>query len=109
MPLIPLTEKAKSLKPTAGFFLPFILPVMVLGLWELATAPGGLPEYVLPSPRVLALTTWDFFWGTLHRSTYSGTFWRHALASTERVALGFLLAAFIGIPLGSGRRKYRER
>ena len=100
MPLFPSPEKAKSLRPVAGLFLPFLLPVLVLGLWELATAPGGLPEYVLPGPRALALTTWDFFWGTLHRSAYSGTFWRHALASSERVAVGFLLAAFIGIPLG---------
>jgi len=80
--------------------LGLILPALLIGAWGLSTAPGGLPEYVLPSPRALALTTWDFFWGTLHSSTYSGAFWRHALASSERVAVGFLLAAFIGIPLG---------
>jgi sulfonate transport system permease protein len=81
-------------------FLPFVIPALILVLWELATAPGRLPEYVLPSPRTLALTTWDFFFGTLHLSNYSGTFWRHALASTERVGLGFLLAAVLGVPLG---------
>lgn len=91
MPLRPYSVKSKFRRTVAGLFLPFLLPVLVLGLWELATAPGGLPGYVLPGPRALALTTWDFFWGTLHRSTYSGTFWRHAIASSERVAAGFLL------------------
>ena len=73
----------KAERPGADLFLPLLLPALILGLWELSTASGGLPEYVLPSPRALALTTWDFFWGTLHRSAYSGTFWRHALASRK--------------------------
>ncbi len=83
-----------------GPFLPFLLPALVLGLWELATSRGAIAEYVLPSPRTLILTTWDFLSGTLNRSAYSGTFWKHALASSERVAVGFLLAAVIGVPLG---------
>jgi sulfonate transport system permease protein len=81
-------------------FLPFLLPALILAMWEIATSQGRIAEYVLPSPRALVLTTWDFFWGTLNRSAYSGTFWKHALASSERVAVGFLLAAMIGVPLG---------
>lgn len=88
----------KHITGTLGIGL--ILPSLLLGVWGISTLPGGLPEYVLPSPRELALTTWDFFGGSLHRSTYSGAFWRHALASSERVAAGFFLAAVIGMPLG---------
>ena len=80
--------------------LPFALPAFLGLAWALATSVGGVPEYVLPSPRALAATTWDFVFGTLHLSQYSGTFWRHALASAQRVGLGFLLAAAIGVPLG---------
>jgi len=81
-------------------FLPFLIPALILVLWELATSQGRIAEYMLPSPRTLLLTTWDFFAGTLKQSPYSGTFWRHALASLERVAMGFLLAGVVGVPLG---------
>lgn len=110
MNLSPIPEnEPRRLK--AGHFLPYLVPALILGFWELMTANGRLPEYLLPSPKTLALTTWDFFWGTLHRSTYSGTFWRHALASSERVALGFLLSAAIGVPMGlaAGSIRYFER
>jgi len=91
--------------------LPLVLPAMLGAAWALATSVGGVPEYILPSPVSLARTIWDFLFGTLHLSHYSGTFWLHALASTKRVALGFLLAAGVGVPVGiaAGTGRWCER
>lgn len=80
--------------------VPFILPALLGLAWAVASYTGRLPAYLLPSPGRLLLSAADFVLGRWHLTSYSGTFWRHALASTERVVMGFSLAAVIGIPLG---------
>ncbi len=71
---------------------------VLLGLWELASSGPGAS---LPPPSLVVAKTWElisdpfFDRGGLEK----GLFW-HLLASLQRVAIGFLLAAAAGIALG---------
>ncbi len=78
----------------------FILPVSLFTIWYVATQDGGVPAYLLPSPRDLILTALDFVTGSESLTPYAGTFSVHSLASVKRVLSGFCLAAAVGLPLG---------
>jgi sulfonate transport system permease protein len=95
----PLTRDAPAPRRCLDW-LPFVLPGMLLSTWLLLTGTGHLPEYVLPSPGRAVLTAVDFVWGRWQLNAYSGTFLGHAAASLQRVALGFALAAVVGVPCG---------
>lgn len=67
-----------------------LLPaVSILGLWYLAIAFSGLPDFVIPRPeRVLAVLTseWSFVWA-------------HLSVTLQSAALGFVLANLLGVGL----------
>jgi nitrate/nitrite transport system permease protein len=92
-PLRPAVD-AKTWRAVA----PWIAIVVFLGLWELlCSSPGA----TLPPPTRVVSDTWDliidpFFQGS---GTDQGLFWQ-ILASLQRVAIGFSLAAVVGIALG---------
>lgn len=67
-----------------------------IGLWALLSVSGIVPRQFLPSPldvvtRTVQLTTAPFAGATLPQ---------HLASSLQRYALGVLLAAGIGVPLG---------
>jgi nitrate/nitrite transport system permease protein len=77
---------------------PLVTLLLILGLWQfLCSSPGAS----LPAPSKILTSSWElitnpfFDRGNLDK----GLFW-HLLASLNRVALGFSLAASIGIALG---------
>lgn len=76
-------------------------PLVVLTLWIAASLVGWLPEYVLPSPWHLFRCCWGFITGLGWSHAYAGEFWLHAGASLRRVGIGFLLAAFLGVLMGT--------
>jgi NitT/TauT family transport system permease protein len=70
--------------------------VAFFGLWQIVAVSGLLPKVVLPSPaevveRGLQMTVEPFAGDTLQG---------HVLASLGRWAMGFVLAAIVGVPLG---------
>lgn len=77
---------------------PWVAIAGFLGLWELlCSGPGA----TLPPPTRVLSDTWDlivnpFFQGS---GTNKGLFWQ-ILASLQRVAIGFSLAAVVGIAVG---------
>lgn len=85
---------------TARNLLPLLVTLTVLALaWQLACSS---PTSSLPSPtRVL-----DESWELIARPFYTGQgvdqglFW-HVIASLQRVALGYSLAAVVGVALGT--------
>lgn len=67
-----------------------------IAAWWLASAAGLVPKQFLPSPVDVATA-----FARLTESPFAGyTLQQHLLSSLERFALGFVLAAVIGIPLG---------
>ncbi len=81
---------ARVLPPLAGLAL-------LVGIWALATAGGG----AFPTPMATFDAAWKLFADPFYRNgpNDQGIGW-NVLNSLQRVALGFGLAAVVGIPLG---------
>ncbi len=74
------------------------LPVVLLLLWQLATA--GKAYSLIPPPTTVLETIWDYAVPSFRHDTYSGMLWINAYASIGRVLGGFAIAMVIAIPLG---------
>lgn len=73
------------------------VPLILLAGWALLAATGRLPDYILPAPWTCARTLCGFITGVGWDSPHAGRFWAYAAPSVGRVALGFALAAGLGI------------
>lgn len=70
-----------------------VLAVMgFLAVWHIATASGFISPIFLPSPALVAKEA--------NKLLDSGDLWISVLASSQRVFLGFALAAVVAVPLG---------
>ncbi|MBI3708721.1 MAG: ABC transporter permease [Proteobacteria bacterium] len=76
---------ATRLRGVVGFF-------GFIAIWQALASLGVVNSFLLPSPLVVA--------GAVIDLTVDGSLGRHVLASLERVFVGFLVAAAIGILLG---------
>jgi NitT/TauT family transport system permease protein len=86
----------------AGRVLLFLLvPVVAVVVWQVL-ADQGLISNTIPPPTEVARTQWHWMFGIPKSSVdvYAGTFWDQLYASGQRVLMGYLLAALVGIPLG---------
>lgn len=96
-PLLPKVKKAAS-AVAARVLPPLLFLALLIGIWEIACSQ---PDATLPPPSTVVQDTWmlisDPFFdkGNLDK----GLFW-HLASSLKRVAIGFSLAAVIGIALG---------
>jgi ABC-type nitrate/sulfonate/bicarbonate transport system permease component len=70
-------------------FLPFLLLLSGLGIWEAAVHLYAIPHYILPAPSAIAMTMVE------KRSSLAG----HALVTLQEMLLGFGLAAGSGMVL----------
>ncbi|WCM53346.1 ABC transporter permease [Pseudomonas sp. WJP1] len=72
--------------------LPWLLPLLLLGLWYLGVERGWLSEQVLPPPA--------YVYQALSDLVGNGDLWLNASASLQRVVVGFSLGALLGVALG---------
>jgi NitT/TauT family transport system permease protein len=70
----------------------FVLIVLLLGLWELASSAGWMDAVVLPRVSVI--------FGAWYETVASGALLNQLLPSLRRIFVGFSLAAALAIPLG---------
>lgn len=73
----------------ARFVLGALLPLALLGLWQLIYSLGVIPPYRLPSPGGVWLAAVDL-WNR-------GLLLQHVGISTQRVLIGFAIGAFVGL------------
>jgi len=94
--------KLASIRP---HLLAWILPGLLLAAWFAASRADWVPGYLLPDPVKIAQTGYSYIFDSPGSTPYAGRFLSDASSSLIRVALGFLLAVVLGIPLGvvSGR------
>ena len=71
---------------------PWILPIVLIILWQILVKSGWLSTRVLPAPSDVLLA------GIRLAST--GELWRNLIISTIRAAIGFLIGGSIGFGLG---------
>jgi len=82
----------ERLKPYGQRLLPWLLPLGLLVVWELASVSGWLSGRVLPEPRAVAVA----FWGLL----VSGELGHHVAISTGRALGGLAVGGGLGLLLG---------
>lgn len=72
--------------------IPWLVPLAILGLWELASLRGWLSARVLPEPLAVVRAFWQL--------AASGELWTHLAVSTRRAAIGFAVGGGLGLGLG---------
>jgi sulfonate transport system permease protein len=72
--------------------LPWLLPVVLVALWQYFSAIGRLPAGILPAPSEVLRAAWVL--------AERGELQRDILVSLRRVAIGFLTGAATGLVLG---------
>ena len=95
----PIVESARSLPSTsrlgarAAVYLRNVTGIsLVLVVWETLASGGWINATLLPGPLQIISTTFELL--------RDGTLLRHVAASLERVCVGFLIAAVVGLTLG---------
>ncbi|MET0319842.1 MAG: aliphatic sulfonate ABC transporter permease SsuC [Duganella sp.] len=71
---------------------PWILPVLLIAGWQVASQAGWLSSRILPEPWAVAKAFWAL--------TVSGELWLHLRTSLWRAASGFAIGAGLGLLLG---------
>jgi sulfonate transport system permease protein len=94
------TTKSTSKKPKANTFLrsvrqrlaPWIVPLVLLVLWQASAQWGWLSNRILPAPLDVAKAAIAL--------ARSGELWTHVAVSTWRALLGFAIGGSLGLALG---------
>lgn len=76
-----------------GVLLGALVPVIILGAWQVAATSGAFSVTQLPAPT-------DVVWATADLLS-RGVLWGHIGISVQRVVLGFVLGSSIALVLGS--------
>ncbi len=79
-------------KRNASFLIPWLVPLVLLALWELLTTSGLVPARKLPAPHAVILAGW--------RLLRSGELPQDVAVSTLRAAAGFLIGGTLGFAFG---------
>jgi len=66
-----------------------VIPLAVLGVWQLIVVLGLVPAYRLPSPASVFLAGVDLY--------NRGLLYQHVAISTQRVLIGFTIGSLIGL------------
>lgn len=72
--------------------LPWIVPVLLLTVWQVAAHVGWLSSRILPEPFAVAKAAWDL--------AASGELWRHVNVSLWRATVSFAVGGGLGLLLG---------
>ena len=72
--------------------LPWLVPIFLIGIWQVASMTGLLESRVLPAPTAVV----SAFWGLL----VSGELWKHVQVSAGRAIISLLIGGGLGLFLG---------
>ncbi|MCX8957412.1 aliphatic sulfonate ABC transporter permease SsuC [Erwinia psidii] len=93
----------KYLNRAGSRLVPWVLPVVMVIVWQIASRTGWLSTRILPSPAAVVLTFWNL--------SASGELWQHLAISSWRAAVGFSIGGSAGLLLGliTGMSRSGER
>lgn len=74
--------------------------VCIVLIWCIVSYNEVVPTYILPSPKGFSLTFFDFIFGNMNQSPYSGKMFENFIPSFLRILVGFVIACVIGIMCG---------
>lgn len=92
----------RRLQPLGRALLPWLLPVLLVVVWQSAASLGWLSSRILPAPVDVALAAWSL--------ALSGELWTHVKVSTGRALSGLAIGGGLGLALGllTGSVKFFE-
>ncbi|PRY96839.1 sulfonate transport system permease protein [Jezberella montanilacus] len=76
----------------AKFLVPWLVPLLLVTVWQLSSSNGWLSARVLPAPLDVVKAGWML--------TESGELWRHVQISTSRALAGLAIGGGLGLVLG---------
>lgn len=79
-------------RPDAEAAIPWLLPLLILVLWQLSLTLGVFKAHQLPPPLTAVTTAWD--------QLQQGKLQQHILATLGRVYGGFLIGSTVALALG---------
>lgn len=79
-------------KPRQSAWTPWVLPVLLIAVWQVSSQLGWLSSRILPEPWAVAKAFWAL--------AVSGELWTHLRTSLWRAATGFAIGAGLGLALG---------
>ncbi|EHD20867.1 MULTISPECIES: aliphatic sulfonate ABC transporter permease SsuC [Brenneria] len=80
------------IKSTATRLTPWLIPLLLIAVWQGAVTAGWLSTRILPAPGAVLKAGWTL--------AYSGELWQHLAISSWRAAVGFGIGGGIGLLLG---------
>ncbi|MGH8789262.1 MAG: aliphatic sulfonate ABC transporter permease SsuC [Cupriavidus necator] len=89
-PSLPPSRQAPQ--ALARALAPWIVPVLLIVVWQLASQNGWLSSRVLPAPLAVVQAAWEL--------ARSGELWKHVGVSTWRALVGFAIGGGLGLLLG---------
>lgn len=90
--VIPGSTRDPWWRATVQRLLPWLVPIGLVALWQLASAFGWLSTRVLPAPAEVAKAAWTL--------AASGELWTHVKVSAARAFLGLAIGGSLGLGLG---------
>jgi sulfonate transport system permease protein len=72
--------------------LPWLVPIVLIALWQLASSQGWLSTRVLPAPVEVVKAAWTL--------SVSGELWTHVKVSAARALAGLAIGGSLGLALG---------
>src|SRR6266850_5870340 len=84
----------------AEHWIASVSPLVLVALWEWASAAGLLREAFFPRPSTIVVH--------LQRLALGGTLWNHTSATLARVGWAFAAASILGVAVGLGMGLWRR-
>ncbi|MCU1346193.1 MAG: putative taurine transport system permease protein [Acidimicrobiia bacterium] len=86
-------EAAQHQRRAVEIILGLAVPVLLLGLWQLASRSGWIDRRLYPSPSTVLHEAWSML--------TDGELWKHVAATTRRILLAFGFGALAGFVVGA--------
>lgn len=83
---------SRGTKALGQRLLPWVVPVILIAIWQLASTTGLLQSRILPAPSAVVSAFWHLL--------VSGELWHHVKVSAGRALLGLLVGGGLGLLLG---------
>jgi sulfonate transport system permease protein len=78
--------------PFGQRLLPWLFPIVLILIWQIASSTGLLASRILPAPSAVVTAFWHLL--------ISGELWQHVKVSAGRALLGLLVGGGLGLLLG---------
>lgn len=85
-------EKVSRGTQLGQLLLPWLFPIGLIVLWQIASSTGLLESRILPAPTAVVTAFWNLL--------LSGELWKHVQVSAGRALIGLLVGGGLGLFLG---------